>query len=196
MIVPPLPRYLFTGCCEERGHCPNVGAPDHANNLLSSVICQRNHLIKLLLNAGLADFTVMDSCCMTDCNQTSPCSSRVEALKHVTARDGIHLNLEGYKLMAKNLISEAVLLQRSDRQSTLPAKPHYWRGFKSQAGSCVLTGGGGCSPVNVVTVRQNSTTHTKSVKIWLAAVAVSQCLSKFAKVPCFFNIVCIKPKRQ
>jgi hypothetical protein len=77
---------------------------------------------------------------MTDYNQTSPCLSRVEALKHVTAKDGIYLNFEGYKLMAKNLISEAESMARFGRQSVLPAKAHYWRGFKSQAGSCVPTG--------------------------------------------------------
>jgi hypothetical protein len=77
---------------------------------------------------------------MTDCSQTAPCSSRVDALKQVSARDGVHFTIDGYKVMANNLISEAESMKRSDRQPTLLAKSHYWRGFKSLVGSCVLTG--------------------------------------------------------
>jgi hypothetical protein len=43
---PPPPRYLFSGCCTQKGHCPNVADPDHASILLTEVIGLGNNLKK------------------------------------------------------------------------------------------------------------------------------------------------------
>jgi hypothetical protein len=46
VIVPPLPRYLFLGCCKQSGHSTNVSDPNHGSTLLSDTIGLRNHLKK------------------------------------------------------------------------------------------------------------------------------------------------------
>jgi hypothetical protein len=71
VIVPPLPRYLFSGCCKQTGHSTNVGEPGHSNTLLSDTIGLRNHLKKFVVSLGIKRCLVMDSCCVADCPTTA-----------------------------------------------------------------------------------------------------------------------------
>jgi hypothetical protein len=69
VIVPPLPRYLFSGCCNQSGHSTNVNEPGHSSTLLSETIGLRNQLKKFVVSLGIKRCQVMDSCCVTDIQQ-------------------------------------------------------------------------------------------------------------------------------
>jgi hypothetical protein len=64
-ILPPLPRYLFARCCDDDGHCTNFGKPEFEQSLLAGYIQLRNWLIRTLVQRGLKNFKVMDTCCAT-----------------------------------------------------------------------------------------------------------------------------------
>ncbi len=70
IVIPPLPRYLFAGCCKQNDHSTNVGDPDHAKTILADVIGLRNTLKKFVSGLGLNRCRVLDSCSVTDCTAT------------------------------------------------------------------------------------------------------------------------------
>ncbi len=137
VIIPPLPRYLFTGCCRLPDHSTNVRDPGHSTKLLTDTICIRNNLKKLVSELGISCH-VLDSCCVTDCPTTANTMTRIEALQRVCAPDGVHFSPIGYD----NLVS-AITHSPAMAMDTTPMKKtqqgtHYWRGFCSAVGSSTV----------------------------------------------------------
>jgi hypothetical protein len=62
VILPPLPRSLFSQCCNDKNHCTNFTDKGISEELLAGYIRLRNELIKQLASHGLSSFKVMDSC--------------------------------------------------------------------------------------------------------------------------------------
>ncbi len=56
VIIPPLPRGLFSRCCSDSSHCINANDESYAMTLLTGFIGLRNDLIKYLVHAGLTNF--------------------------------------------------------------------------------------------------------------------------------------------
>ncbi len=104
IIIPPLPRYLFTRCCSDNGHCTKVYDIDFSTTMLSGFIKQRNELIKHLVQGGLTNFKVIDTYCMTSCVQTANIQNRLAELKKVISDDGVHYNTIGKKYLAERTI--------------------------------------------------------------------------------------------
>jgi hypothetical protein len=38
VIMPPLPRYIFSGCCREAGHSTNIGNDGYSGRLLDECL--------------------------------------------------------------------------------------------------------------------------------------------------------------
>ncbi len=60
VILPPLPRYLFTRCCSDADHCTNANEENFSAKLLTNFIQLRTEMIKHLVSEGLTNFKVMD----------------------------------------------------------------------------------------------------------------------------------------
>ncbi len=105
VIIPPLPRYMFTRCCNDTDHCTNASEPNFCKTLLSRFIEIRNSLIRQLVSAGLTNFRVMDTCCTTVCPVTACVEERIKGLRSVTAKDGVHFVDVGYKNLAGRSIN-------------------------------------------------------------------------------------------
>jgi hypothetical protein len=137
VVVPPLPRYLFAGCCKQADHCANVTKPEHASKILSDAIGLRNSLKKFVPGLGLSNCRVLDTCCVTDCIPPANVDNRIEALRAVTAKDGVHFSDIGYDRMVKHImqIPAKPHIATSVRSTSGTAKVHYWRGFRSPVGS-------------------------------------------------------------
>jgi hypothetical protein len=60
IIIPPLPRYLFKGCCDDRNHSTNVKEEGYSLKLLQETARFRRTLKKALLRGGLDDFFMLD----------------------------------------------------------------------------------------------------------------------------------------
>ncbi len=139
VIVPTLPRYLFSGCCKQGGHSINVSEPGHSNTLLSDTIGLRNHLKKFVVSLGSKRCLVMDSCCVADCPTTANTVSRLEALKKVCAQDGVHFTPEGYDNLVSSILKNDSQLSVNNMVTNTSARNHYWRGFKSNRGSASVS---------------------------------------------------------
>jgi hypothetical protein len=137
VIVLPLPRYLFAGCCKQADHCPKVTGAEHARKTLSDAIGLRTCLKKFLSGLGLTHCRILDTCCVTDCIPTATVDIRVDALRAVTAKDGVHFLDTGYDCMVKHIVQ--IPAKHQNTPSTRPpsgtSKMHYWRGFRSPVGS-------------------------------------------------------------
>jgi hypothetical protein len=59
VILPPLPRSLFTRCCNDNNHCTNTKDAGFSEELLAGYIRLRNELIKQLVSHGLSSFKVL-----------------------------------------------------------------------------------------------------------------------------------------
>jgi hypothetical protein len=139
VLVPPLPRYLFTGCCNQPGHSTNISEPGYSNSMLSDTIGLRNQLKKFVVSLGIKRCLVMDSCCVASCPVTSNTVTRLDALKKVCAQDGVHFSPEGYRNLVNSILKcESLLSVKSAIATPTSAKQcHYWRGFKSYQGSAL-----------------------------------------------------------
>jgi hypothetical protein len=134
IIIPPLPRYLFTRCCSDNGHCTNVYDIDFSTTMLSGFIKQRNELIKHLVQGGLTNFKVIDTCCMTSCVQTANIQNRLAELKKVLSDDGVHYNTMGRKYLAERTIKCLGTIMTTAKK-TVKKNTFFWRGFCSTRGS-------------------------------------------------------------
>jgi lysophospholipase L1-like esterase len=130
VIIPPLPRYLFARCCDDAGHCTNFDQSDFAQNLLSGFIQLRNLLIRTLVQKGLKNFKVLDTCCVTSCKTTANIAERLSEMKKVTAKDGIHFVATGYGKSAARATTSLVAMMAAPRSEETKST-HFWRGFKS-----------------------------------------------------------------
>ncbi len=134
VVVPPLPRYIFSGCCPQKDHCTNVGKPNHEKLLLAEIVGLRNTLKRFVASLGTGRSRVLDCCCVADCKTTANIDTRLEALRRVTASDGVHYQSSGYENIVKNILGA----QHSTKQMVNCSQRHklyFWRGFRSPIGS-------------------------------------------------------------
>jgi hypothetical protein len=134
VVIPPIPRYLFSRCCDDNSHCTNANGDRYQENLLSGFQQLRGILIKQLVAAGVKNFKVLDTCCTTTCATTANTKTRLAELKTVTAKDGVHYVAAGYHNLATRCIVCLKSLLGSAPREERP-RSFFWRGFKSPIGS-------------------------------------------------------------
>ncbi len=65
----------------------------------------RTDLIRQLVQSGLSNFKVLDSCCTTSCEKTANIPERIISLKETTKKDGIHFTETGNSHLATRAIN-------------------------------------------------------------------------------------------
>jgi hypothetical protein len=144
IVIPPSPRFLFTGCCTEKTHSCNVGTPGHAQSLLEKVQRLRKILKNYVASSGLKNCWVLETCYMVDSPTEMTMEELLPRLKNSCARDGVHFTTMGYVNTAKVVTKTAMYLlnkktaNSSTATNTVPGHgrtTHYWRGFTSPVGS-------------------------------------------------------------
>jgi hypothetical protein len=134
VLIPPIPRYLLSRCCDDIGHCTDAKKDTYQENLLTGFLQLRNSLIKTLVSAGVKNFKVLDTCCTTNCATTANTKTRLSELKLVTAKDGVHYIAAGYRNLATRSITCLKTMLVSPPRDERP-RSFFWRGFKSPRGS-------------------------------------------------------------
>jgi hypothetical protein len=83
----------------------------------------------------------MDTCSSVPCTDDLSVHEKLDALKKVSAPDGVHLNQTGYMTMAENIVEclERLKAGKSARSAAValsgPRRMHVWHGFCSPVGS-------------------------------------------------------------
>ncbi len=133
--VPPLPRYLFSRCCNDSGHCTNMSEPDFPEKMLTGFVLLRNELIRHLVQSGLTDFKVLDLCCNTNCDTTASVPERLNGLRTSTAKGGVHLTPTGYLNLAGRAMQCIKRMMVEKPKTIRKQQTFFWRGFRSTRGS-------------------------------------------------------------
>jgi hypothetical protein len=147
IILPPQPRYLFSGCCDNKSHCTNINNGDHADGLLTETIRMRSVLKRSLAQKlPMGEFWVTDSCCAIEKVGTLTTAERISKLKPLLCKDGVHLEPRGYLNMAENLVGYVEGLTQGSLGKTQPkqntaasivagtGQRFCWHGFSSPVG--------------------------------------------------------------
>jgi hypothetical protein len=134
IVISPLPRYVFAGCCKDPSHCSNLNSPDHKERMLTDFIQLRHVLVKELVANGIKNFKVLNTCSATTLPFTANTASRIQAHAEITAGDGVHMTPAGYSNLARSIGTGINSLAEPKRVSRKP-KQHFWRGFKSINGA-------------------------------------------------------------
>jgi hypothetical protein len=156
IFVPPLPRYIFSGCCSLKSHSTNVGETDHSEKLLGNAVKFRTILKTALLNRGIDDFFVLDGVGsligIPPGENRGPVKTIVPELKNVTGKDGVHFTDTGYGnlcsaiMRAINDIQNGTLTKSKGHNEQLSGTAEasgssrrkevfFWRGFSSPVGA-------------------------------------------------------------
>jgi hypothetical protein len=146
VILPPQPRYLFSPCCGDRGHCTNVGTDGHADRILGATSKLRTVLKKRLLGRTAGLHWVTDTCSAVPESVQGNAAEKLQFLKGCSAQNGVHYTREGYVNIAKTISVTIQKLQTGDigraKNSGASAvhvsgsgRRFFWRGFSSPVGS-------------------------------------------------------------
>jgi hypothetical protein len=149
VVIPPLPRFLFRGCCTDYSHSVNISDEGYTESLLDSVAHLRKNLKLELLARGVEKVWVTE--CFKDLfpfgTTLGTKKELVELLRDVFAPDGVHLTQESYSYMAQNISSNIVTRLCDNSATEVSAsvsvtgagKTLFWRGF--------------CSPIRSLRIR-------------------------------------------
>ena len=139
IIVPPAPRYLFTGCCTEKTHCTNIATAGYETTALAKAKHLQSLLKVQVVAAGIKNVWVMDTCYMVDGSQCTSETETLNLLKNIYAKDGVHFKQAGYTNTAHCIMNAADMLRSrlasSASASVARKQETYWRGFVSSVGS-------------------------------------------------------------
>ena len=132
VVLPPFPRYVVGGCCNDNGHCENVCEPDHAEKMLASAAHLRSVLRGELTKAKLENVWVPDLL-----GALAP--GGVPDISALFGADNVHLSEMGYARLADAILEgvkqSTIKLSTAEIVITGSKKSHYWRGFTSVRGS-------------------------------------------------------------
>ena len=150
IVLPPIPRYMFGGCCTNPTHAPNTRDENHGHNTLTNHIKHRKTIIKTLSDTGCKHFKVLDFISTYTQDHTLP-SQKIDALRRITDRDNVHLTQEGYAKLADKIIHEAEALTTTHKQLRNTPSKHKpgsknWRGFIYTEGVGRASSGSGLGP--------------------------------------------------
>jgi len=153
IIVPPLPRYLFSGCCNSPDHCTNRTTERYPEKFLSKNDHLRN-LVKSETNRlGLKNHWVLDSsAALAGGEGVGPLAEKMVRIRDSLAPDGVHLTATGTKRIYNGILDAISRIERQKQTgngsgNAARRNGFYWRGFISPVGSATRgEGGGGGGP--------------------------------------------------
>jgi hypothetical protein len=135
IIIPPLPRYLYTGCCRNKHHCTNWKNDEYELLLVHATTHFRPVLKDALLKQGLEKFFVVDGIgallgVLPGGNRGAP-PEIVRELTSYCATDGVHFTDTGYANLAKTVLVSG--MERSLKP--IPGKIRFREKFQAPASS-------------------------------------------------------------
>jgi len=129
VLIPPLPRFVFGGCCRLKNHSVGSGSDEAAKKMID----QFGHLRKTakaeLQKISIENWWLADT--MAALGGEDPMGS----LKLVTAKDNVHFSGLGYSKIATEIKEGFSKLEARISQKKPKTTTYYWHGFASNNGS-------------------------------------------------------------
>ena len=106
IFIPPLPRFMFSSCCEITIHAPNTRSQSHSTLALTEHTQQRKTITKACYAKGVKKFKVMDALgTLTPTQQRY--SDKATALHKLTHRNNVHLLEKGYTILVERIVADS-----------------------------------------------------------------------------------------
>ncbi len=121
--------------------------------MLTGFVLLRNELIRHLVQSGLMNFKVLDSCCNTSCDNTASVPERLNGLRVSTSKDGVHLTPTGYLNLAGRAMQCIKRMMVEKPKTIRKQQTFFWRGFRSPRGSTWARAGSSSIPRDSLTLR-------------------------------------------
>ena len=132
IVLPPLPRYLYSPCCISDDHCVGIGELGYADDLLDKTIGIRKTL-RDFLYSRVSNVWVPDA--LGGLVPGSPMLA--EPWRELFSGDGVHLNDLGSSRLAD--LVKTIVEDKFAASSCVSGPPslneYFWRGFVSPVGS-------------------------------------------------------------
>jgi hypothetical protein len=94
LLVTPIPRYLYQGCCEEADHAPNRAEEGFVDSILEALDKTKRMLRSLAFKHKMKDMKILNP-------------AKFLAEEHLWDNDLVHSTVEGYKLLIDYLVKVA-----------------------------------------------------------------------------------------
>ena len=142
VVMPPVPRYLKGGCCEDRSHATNAGKSGEDTIMLEKLVHLRKVLKTELAASSCTGYwvpDVLEHLSATAVGGVVTGQDKVVKLKELFSSDCVHLTGLGYTRLGA-CITEALKLAVERRRDTAECtvsgvkRSYYWRGFNSIKG--------------------------------------------------------------
>jgi len=130
VLIPPLPRFVFGGCCRDPSHANGSGSGDSPKKMITSLARIRKLAKTEIQKMGLGNYWLADPL-----SALSGSADPLAELKNLSAKDNVHFTAPGYSKLA-NMISDAV--EKVGGRNNMARKKevrYYWRGFSSPRGA-------------------------------------------------------------
>ena len=135
VVLPPLPRYLYSSCCSRPGHCQGAGTKETVERLLDQTLALKKPIVNALIKNGIQNFTVPDTLQL----MFGETIEKIDAgLQKVSSVDGVHLTHNGYSNLAdvvKKLVTPDTASCSAAGAETRTRTSFFWRGFVSPVGT-------------------------------------------------------------
>jgi len=102
VVVLPLPRYVFGGCCADGTHAPNTKDSTFAEHALKEHIRMRSHIKKTLANRGTRNYRVLYFIGTIALDHLTPARKLIELQKQ-THTDNVHYTQNVYSQLADRM---------------------------------------------------------------------------------------------
>jgi len=145
ILIPPLPRYLSTPCCQNKEHCTNLRDPGYGTDQLDKLTLLRDCLKSTIITAGIPNVRILDG--IGALGGIAPPNSRpgnaafLGSVSKCLCRDGVHFTEEGTANMSRAIVATLRENWTKDTASVIfpgsrtRSGTFYWRGFTSPVGS-------------------------------------------------------------
>jgi len=138
ILLPPLPRYTFGGCCDDPLHAPNTRMPEFAPHALKEHLRMRALIKKLITSRRIPNTRILDALGSMTPDHLTP-HQKLALLSKLTHKDNVHYTQAAYGKLAEKVISEAhsgtaTAAAAAPVRSAAQLRQVRWRGFVTTPG--------------------------------------------------------------
>jgi len=129
ILIPPLPRFVFGGCCKQRGHAPGSGTVENAKKMIEQLGHVRKVAKTEVQKLGLPNWWIADT--LGALGGEDPLSN----LKTVIAPDNVHFSGSGYAKLGGEIKKCIELISKKEETKQVEGIKYHWHGFNSLRGA-------------------------------------------------------------
>jgi len=141
IVLPPIPRYAFGGCCANPEHAGNTLNEEHAAMTLTEHTSMRNFIKHRLVSTNTKNIRILDILGSFAPTHITT-EDKIPTFKNISHTDNTHLTTAGYAKLADAItstIDTVRTVHNTNKPNTNTNSPHnttwLWKGFGTAAGT-------------------------------------------------------------